>query len=504
MRHYDWIEHHGRTSPNQIALVEVPSGEQLTYAQLDQRVAQLAGHLRYTVGLCKGDRVAALSQNRTALFELIFACARIGVIYVPLNWRLTVPELRHILKDANPEVLAADSDFEPIAASLASELGMRYYLRIGDAPSYEELLAGARPAEAPEPVGHDDIQMIMYTSGTTGAPKGALLTYGMTFWNAVNVGIPAFITPETRFLSFMPMFHTAGLNLFANPVFHAGGTVLLMRGFDPGATLAALGDPSMGITHTFAVPAAYQFMAAHPSFMATDLTRLKIACVGGAATPQIVLDRWVARGVWMPNGYGMTETGPGVTLLRPRDAARKAGSVGQPFLHTEIRVIDAQGNDVGVDEPGEIWVQGPNVTPGYWRNDKATQEAFSNGWFKTGDIIRRDSDGFCYVLDRAKDMYVSGGENVYPAEVESVLTALEAVSEAAVISQPDPRWGESGVAIIVCKDSASLTEAEILAHCGTWLAKFKHPRRIVFVQELPRTASGKIHKPTLRKLYAAP
>jgi fatty-acyl-CoA synthase len=299
----------------------------------------------------------------------------------------------------------------------------------------------------------------------------------------------------------MPMFHTAGLNLFANPVFHAGGTVIVMRSFDPQAMLDALTDDSLGISHTFAVPAAYQFIAQLPAFQQACFPTLKIACVGGAATPETVLRTWSDKGIAMPNGYGMTETSPAVSLLLPRDAARKTGSVGRPLLHTEIRVVTADGRDAAPDEPGELYVRGPNVTPGYWNNPAASADAFDQGWLKTGDIIRRDTEGFCYVLDRAKDMYISGGENVYPAEIENVLSALQGVAEAAVVGLPHERWGEVGLAVIALQPGAKVDSADVLAHCASRLARFKHPHRIEFVDALPRTASGKIHKPSLRQRF---
>ena len=299
----------------------------------------------------------------------------------------------------------------------------------------------------------------------------------------------------------MPLFHTGGLNLFANPVFHAGGTVFLMRAFDSAVMLAVLRDPALAISHTFAVPSAYQMMAQHAAFADAKFDHLKLACVGGAATPVAVLNAWRERGVCLANGYGMTETSPAVTLLLADDAVRKSGSVGYPLLHTEIKVVNREGRECGTDEPGELWVRGPNVSPGYWRNVKATQEAFCDGWLKTGDVVRRDRDGFCYILDRAKDMYISGGENVYPAEVENVLSSLPEVAEAAVIGLPDERWGESGLAVIALRPGMRIEASQVLAFCAERLAHFKLPREIVFTDALPRTGTGKIHKPSLREQY---
>jgi len=244
-------------------------------------------------------------------------------------------------------------------------------------------------------------------------------------------------------------------------------------------------------------------MAQHPDFAATDLSALRIACVGGAATPPPLLELWSQRGIPLANGYGMTETGPGVSLLTGADAARKQGSVGQPLLHVETRIVKDDGSDAGIDEAGELWVRGPGITPGYWRDPVATEASFVDGWLKTGDVLRRDADGYFFVMDRAKDMYISGGENVYPAEVEGVLHRLEGIADAAVIGVADERWGETGLAIVVVRPDVEIDEAAVLAHCRENLARFKHPRTVIFTDVLPRTASGKIHKPTLRERFGA-
>jgi fatty-acyl-CoA synthase len=343
----------------------------------------------------------------------------------------------------------------------------------------------------------------MYTSGTTGQPKGAIITHGMTFWNCVNLGAPAYITPSSVLLTVLPLFHTGGLNCYTNPVLHAGGTVLIMRAFDPGLALKLISDPAVGINLFFGVPSIYQFMARHPAFAASDLSRLVIGGVGGAPMPVPLLHAWEARGVALQQGYGMTETSPAVLVLDREDAVRKAGSSGKPVLHTEVRVVHPDGRDATIGELGELWVRGPNVTPGYWNRPDANQSSFTDDWLHTGDATRVDEEGFYYIVDRWKDMYISGGENVYPAEVENVLHQLDAIAEAAVIGMPDAQWGEVGMAIVAVKPGQSISEAGIFAHCAANLARFKCPRVIRFVDALPRNATGKIHKPTLRKNFAS-
>jgi fatty-acyl-CoA synthase len=277
--------------------------------------------------------------------------------------------------------------------------------------------------------------------------------------------------------------------------------VLIMRAFDPGEALRLISDPAQGINAFFGVPSIYQFMAQHPSFAGADFSRLLIGGVGGAPMPVPLLKVWEARGVALQQGYGMTETSPSVMVLDKEDAARKAGSSGKPVLHTEVRIVRPDDSDAAVGELGELWVKGPNVTPGYWNRPDANKSSFTDGWLHTGDATRMDEDGFYYIVDRWKDMYISGGENVYPAEVESVLHQLTAVAEAAIIGIPNEQWGEVGMAVVAVKPGHTLTPAEIHAHCAANLAKFKCPRLVEFVDALPRNATGKIHKPTLRKQF---
>ena len=502
-RAYDWIAHHARNSGDDVAAVDLHENRRLTYREFDRRIGRLAAWLR-GAGVGRGDRTAILAQNCTDFFELQFACQRLGAIFTPLNWRLTVPELSFIVGDCAPRVLIHDQEFADTAAALLPSVeGMRLLSRGGGASDYERALASVEPLAAAgcERVGLEDVSTIMYTSGTTGRPKGAQITHGMTFWNAVNLGMPAEIGYSSVFLAALPLFHTGGLNCYSNPVFHAGGTVLIPRSFDPGEALRMIADPAVGLTHFFGVPAHYQFMLQHPDFDKTDLSRLRVAGVGGAPMPVPLLEGWIARGVDLIQGYGMTETSPSVLCLDRRHAARKIGSSGKPVLHTEVRVVDAEGNDVAQGEMGELWVRGPNVTPGYWNRPEANRGSFTDGWLHTGDAVRVDEEGFYYIVDRTKDMYISGGENVYPAEVESVLYQIPQLAEAAIIGVPDERWGEVGKAIVAVKPGQVLTEQQILDHCSENLARFKLPRYVEFVDALPRNATGKVHKPTLRQTF---
>jgi fatty-acyl-CoA synthase len=504
VRHYDWIAHFGRRTPDKVAAVDLASGRRFTYAQFDARISRLAAHLRDRLGIKRGDRVAVLALNTTDTLEVQFACGRIGAVFLPLNTRLTVPELHYIVGDAAPVLMIHDADLAEVALSVAKLCKVASALLLGPDGSYEAAIAGSKPLDKAELVTLDDISTIMYTSGTTGQPKGAIITHGMTFWNCVNLGGPAYISPSSVLLTVLPLFHTGGLNCYTNPVLHSGGTVLIMRAFDPGLALELISDPARRINVFFGVPSIYQFMAQHPAFPTSDFSRLVIGGVGGAPMPVPLLKVWEARGVALQQGYGMTETSPAVLTLDKEDAARKAGSSGKPVLHTEVRIVTPDGHDAEVGVTGELWVKGPNITPGYWNRPDANASSFTDGWLHTGDAARIDEEGFYYIVDRWKDMYISGGENVYPAEVENVLHQLNAIAEAAVIGMPSEQWGETGMAIIAVKPGQSITEAEIHAHCAANLARFKRPHTIRFVDALPRNATGKIHKPTLRKSFGAP
>jgi fatty-acyl-CoA synthase len=502
VRYYDWIAHHAMRTPEKRAAVDLASGRRFTYAEMDERVARLARHLLDTHRVGRGERVAVLAQNTTDTLEVQFACFRLGAVFVPLNTRLTVPELQYIVGDAAPLVLVHDDELAQTALAVARLCQVPATLGLGPGGAYEAGIAASERLAPAETVFLDDISTIMYTSGTTGHPKGAIITHGMTFWNCVNLGGPACILPSSVLLTVLPLFHTGGLNCYTNPVLHAGGTVHIMRAFDPGAALALIGDPAAGINAFFGVPAIYQFMAQHPAFAETDFRRLVVCGVGGAPMPVPLLKLWEARGLALQQGYGMTETSPAVLTLDREDAARKAGSAGKPVLHTEVRIVRPDGADAAPGELGELWVKGPNITPGYWNKPEANAASFTAGWLHTGDAARVDEEGFYYIVDRWKDMYISGGENVYPAEVENVLYQLPAIAEAAVIGMPDATWGEVGLAIVALKPGASLGEAEIAAHCRANLARYKCPRAFRFVPALPRNATGKVHKPTLRAQFA--
>ena len=503
---YDWIVHHRANRPDKEAVRELSPPRSVSYAELDARADALAVHL-VSLGIVRGDRVALLAHNGVEFFDLQFACGRVGAIAVLLNWRLTVPELAYILDDSAPQLLIHDVEFTDTAQALQRQCGIPALLCIdkrgGEAANaYESALDTCRGQPAPRAaLTHDDVVTIMYTSGTTGHPKGAMITHGMNFWNCTNLATPSGVGKDTVHLSVLPLFHTGGLNCYSNPVLHAGGTVVVMRTFDPGQALRVIGDPAQRITHFFGVPAPYQFMAQHPDFATTDLSRLRSAGVGGAPCALAILRAWAERGVLLMQGFGMTETSPACIFLDPADALRKLGSTGKALMHTEARIVDAGGADCGPNQIGELWVAGPNITPGYWNRPDATAAAFEGRWLKTGDAARQDDEGFFYIVDRWKDMYISGGENVYPAEVENVLYQLPQVAEAAVIGVPSERWGEVGLAVLVLKPGQALDRDTVVGYCTERLARFKLPHDIAILDALPRNATGKVLKRALRQQF---
>jgi len=346
----------------------------------------------------------------------------------------------------------------------------------------------------------------MYTAGTTGHPKGVMITHGMTFWNAINISTPTGLSCESVQYAVLPLFHTGGLNLYANPVIHWGGLNIIAREFDPALALKTLSDPQLGVTHFLGVPAVYLFLSQHEDFESTDLSKLHAWGCGGAPMPAALLKKYAERDIIIQLGFGMTETSPTVFLIDKRRALKKPTSVGKPLLHTRVRVVDENFNDVAPGDVGEVIISGPNITPEYWRRPDANETNFTtdqhgNRWLHSGDAGTVDDEGCIYIVDRYKDMYISGGENVYPAEVEQVIFQLDEIADVGVIGVPDEKWGEVGMAVVVKTGTATVTDEQILDHCKQNLAKFKVPKHIAYIEELPRNAAGKILKRELRAQF---
>jgi len=499
----DPIQYHAGVRPNQTACLEFRTGEHLTYRDLDRQIAKCAGLLVKVLGKPLGIRVAILARNSIDLVLLHYACERTGAIFVPLNWRLAGPELKTLLEDAGPQLFVYDEEFGRAATEAASGLPSLVTFKISPGSNEFRSAVSAAEAVASRFAALDAPCTFLYTSGTTGKPKGVIVTRKNIFFGSFNHSIVGQVGPDSVMLCDAPMFHVIGLFGLVRSSFYAGATLAISDRFTPSATLQRISDPQLGVTHYFCVPQMAQALIDDPSFRASDLSRLKGLFLGGAPLSESLAARFLDARIPIADGFGMSEAGT-VTCM-PLDLEiirRKPRSVGLPAPAVEIRLVAADGQDVGPGEPGEMWLRGPGVSPGYWNQPEATNRAFVDGWFRTGDVARRD-DGFYEVVDRLKDMYITGGENVYPAEVEASILTLAGVAEAAVIGVPNERWGECACAYVVLQPGATVMAEQILNHCASRLARFKLPTWVRFVDAIPRTASGKIQKDVLRRIFAA-
>ena len=486
----DWLARRAQLAPDRVGLVDAENDRRFTFGQWNQRADAVARFLSVALGVRKGDRVAVLSQNRLEYLDVFFACGKIGAVLQNLNWRLAPPELERIVDHAAPVALFHDDDLAERARALQVKARRLPLAAIADLP----------PASAPPPptLAHDDPWVICYTGGTTGTPKGVVLTHGTITWNAVNTAASWGLGPDDTAILDAPLFHTGGLNVFTTPLVHVGGASILCRRFDPGRVLELL--QGGGVSVYFGVPTMFVLLQEDPRFAAADLTRLRLLIGGGAPAPPRLFERFFAKGVPFRMGYGLTEAGPNNFWLPTDLAWRKPGAVGFPLLHVEVRLLDQAGAIVDqAERVGELCIRGPHVTPGYFRDPDATAAVLSpDGWLRTGDLACRDRDGCYTIVGRSKDMFISGGENVYPAEVEGALASHPGVVEAAVIGIPDQVWGEVGQAVVVLRSGVRADSGELQAHLRARLAGYKIPRRIVFVAELPRTGAGKVDRAALR------
>jgi fatty-acyl-CoA synthase len=495
----EWVARREDLSPNAIGLVDVASGARLSYRALNTRARALATLLAERHGVRQGDRVAALAANSPEYLDAFFACALLGAILTPLNWRLTVPELSVIFRDCEPKLLLHDATYAGLARSAAEACGGPPLLDTAGFPGGDAALAvRAVPFTTRD---GEEIALILYTSGTTGVPKGAMLSHRMLTWNAINTQVSWGLRERDSAPIFAPFFHAGGLNVLTTPLYHLGGTVVLPRDGSPASVLSAIQQERC--TLLFAVPTVFQMMLESPEFADADLSSVRFCISGGSPCPMPIIDGYSARGLEFRQGYGLTEVGVNCFSLAPEDARRKAGSVGRPVFHSRARIVDGDDRDVADGEVGELVLAGPHVCSGYWRRPEATAEAARGGWWHTGDLVRCDDEGYYYVAGRKKDMYISGGENVYPAEVEGVLATHPGVSEVAVLGVPDAKWGEVGLAVVVARQPGALSAADILAYCDGRLARYKIPKAVVFADVLPRNAMGKVVKAELYDRYVS-
>jgi len=498
---YDWLAYYAEFDPGRLAAVDLASERWLTYGDFNSRATRLATALRRGYGIAAGDRVCLLAHNSTDHFETMFACWKLGAIFVPLSWRLSPHETAAIIEHCEPGLVMVDEAFEPALASVDVPRLLR---RPAESQSeYEQLIAAHAPEVRMRGIGSDTVNMLLYTSGTTGRPKGVIYTHRMTLNIVIHAALHARVRSHARTLTYAPLFHAAGLNAAAMPQFHYGGAVFVMKEWDTRECLRYLTDPDMGITHTVGVPTTYILMSQLPEFESATFPTLEVAAVGSAPVPHHLLEIWARKGLLLSQSFGMTEAFS-VSFCPPERAREHSGSAGHALMHIAVQIGDADGNELPRDTIGEIHVRGPGVTPGYWKDPLATAAAFTpNGWFRTGDAARMTIDGTIYVIDRIKDMFISGGENVYPAEIENVIDSFDEVSQCSVIGVPDATWGEVGLALVLLGPGRSLRPEQILGRCRERLAKFKVPRYLEFVGALPLSPQGKVLKHELRRLYQA-
>lgn len=495
----DWFEKWAEYAPDKVAITQYETGQSLTYGQIDKIAGHVAQHFDKKYGLIKGDRIGILAENCLEYIVLLAAAQKSGIILVPLNYRLTPREIDFLISDSEPALLIVEDKFSDKLKGSAAFDKVTHNLNLeAFAQTVNAFKAAGKSdyvAASPEA---DDAVLILYTSGTTAFPKGSVYTHRMMFWNSINTQLRLDVTSADRSVNMAPPFHTGNWNVLLTPFLHHGAFTVIMKNFDAGALLEAI--DRYELTIVWAVPTMLKMVAEANGFEQANLSRIRYIVVGGEAMPIALIQRWHDRGVPIRQGYGLTEVGPNVTSLNHQDAIRKAGSIGKPNFYYQWKLVDEHGNTQPANKPGELLLKGPNVMPGYWRNKEATAETIVNGWFHTGDIMRCDEDGFLFVIDRIKNMYISGAENVYPAEVEYLLRTHPGIEAVAIIGVPDEKWGESGMAFVVARPGKPLTKGDIAGFCEGKLARYKIPKYVVMLEELPKNDAGKIDRKKLKEL----
>jgi fatty-acyl-CoA synthase len=496
----DFVAFHAGMRPNKTVCIAFATGERITYRELDARVDRAAAAIIALAGDVRGKPVALLARNSIDYLALVVACHRTGAILQPLNWRLSAAELEFLVQDAGPVLAIYEQEF---ATALLRALEDAPGVRAVSLETFREAMAAADgPAPQPAAMGPDAPFILLYTSGTTGKPKGAILTRQNAYWQASNFAAVGDVGADSVLACDSPMFHTVGLIAVAWSTLQKGATLAISDRFVPALTLERLLDEDLGATHYFGVPQIARMLIDDPAYRPRALNRLTGFFLGGSPCPEDLVERMADDGVHVANGFGMSETGS--IMHVPRDLAvirANPGSVGLPAPAMQVKIMDGEGRELPDGVAGELCLRGPAVTPGYWNRPEATETAFFGDWFRSGDIgVKRPGDGFFAVLDRSKDMYISGGENVYPAEVESALMRIAGIADAVVVGVPDPRWGEVGCAYIVLKPETVLEPEQVVKACAAWLAPYKRPKHVRFIEAVPRNAAGKAQKHVLRTL----
>lgn len=489
---FDWLAKWAEYTPGRMFLREYATGLEWNYADFNNRAEACANYLTKDLGLKKGDMAAIYSTNSASHILFFAACIKIGAVLVPLNFRLTPAEMQIQLQDCKPKVLFYSPDFAKETILLANKNKNMQIIGLEELAAFLTVELPANPVTGRVAVKEDDPVMILYTAGTTGDPKGVLITHKMLFWNAVNTGLRLDLNSNDHTQSFAPFFHTGGWNVLFTPFLLHGASHTILQKFDAATILDLMVKEKATIL--FGVPTMLQMIAEVPGFAESDLASLRYAIVGGAPMPIPLIHTWHKKGVYIRQGYGLTEVGPNCFSLHQDDAERKIGSIGQPNFYIQSKIVKEDGQEAGYNEEGELWLKSPVVTPGYLNKEKETRENITDGWFHTGDMVKKDAEGYFYVVDRKKNMYISGGENVYPAETEKLLYTYPGIREVSVIGVPDEKWGETGKIYAVMEAGKGCTPAELINFCKGKLAGYKIPKHAEIIAELPKTDAGKINK----------
>jgi fatty-acyl-CoA synthase len=502
----DILGERARLSPDAVALIHVPTRRQFTYTELNRRALQCARVWTDLCSLVPGDRVCILSENRVEYVDAFWAAGKSGIILVPLGTRSTAHELQQTIADCGPCCLMYSGRYEKLAKELQQLVACEHLLSLdagGSVPnalSYANAIDRVRPDPLSARLQPEDIFCLLYTSGTTGRPKGVMIPHRQIAWNAYNTVVSWQLRQSDRVQVYTPMYHAGGLTVFLTPLFAIGGSIVLHDGFDPAEILQALRDYECTIL--FGVPTIFKMFLDSPEFAALDLSHVRWCASGGAPLPSQLLSAYQERGVTFRQGYGLTEVGVNCFAMSDEDSRRKAGSIGKPMMFTEAKLLalrdqdnDLKRNQVATNEVGELCLRGPHVCSGYWNNPAATAQVLdADGWFHTGDLARCDEDGFFYIAGRSKDMIISGGVNIYPAEIEKELLDHPAIAEVSVLGTADETWGEVPVAFVALKSGASAGDLELIEFLRPRINKIKLPRQIIFTEALPRNAYGKVLK----------
>lgn len=495
---FDWLSKWAKYTPKRLFLREYHTQKEWNYKQFNERANSLANYFVNEIKLRKGDRVAVYSKNRAEYVLIFTACIKAGLILVPLNFRLTPRELDILINDAEPQLFFYEREYKNEVDKLESieKISWKYEIELIEKFIDEN---ADKNLSFENVISEDDIVMILYTAGTTGLSKGAIINHRMLFWNSINTGLRLDLTSQDHTQSYAPFFHTGGWNVLFTPFLHHGASHTILQKFDADLILDLMEKEKTTIL--FGVPTMLQMMSDSKKFNEVDLSTVRYAIVGGAPMPIPLINKWHDKGIFIRQGYGLTEVGPNVFSLHQDDAIRKKGSIGFPNFYFEVKIVDDNGNELGPNQVGELWLKSPVVTPGYWRKPIETQNSITDGWFHTGDMVMKDEEGYFFVVDRKKNMFISGGENVYPAEIERFLLTNSKIKEVAVIGVENEKWGEVGSAFIVLNENENMTQEEIKNYCLGNLAKYKIPKYFTFINEIPKNEAGKIDRKKLSSIH---